>query len=54
MSAIRDELIALIKQGKSLDEIMQAGVTKRWEKKMGDPAQFINRSYTSLTTKYLP
>ncbi len=51
---IRKEMVALIKEGKSLDEIIQAGVTSPWDEKMGNPAQFINRSYTSLTTNYLP
>jgi glyoxylase-like metal-dependent hydrolase (beta-lactamase superfamily II) len=54
LKEIRAELVALIKSGSSLEEIHKACVTKAWDEKMGDSAQFINRSYTSLTSKYLP
>ncbi len=54
LKTVRGELVALIKAGKTLEEIVAAGVTATWDEKMGDPVQFIERSYTSLTKRYLP
>ena len=54
LSTVRGELVAMIKQGRSLAEIQAAGITATWDEKLGDPANFINRSYTSLTRRYLP
>ncbi len=53
LKTIRGEMVSLIKQGKSLGEIQRSGITATWDEKMGDPSQFINRSYTSLTSRYL-
>jgi glyoxylase-like metal-dependent hydrolase (beta-lactamase superfamily II) len=41
-------IAALIKQGKSLDEVLAAKPTAQYDAKFGDPAQFVNRSYTSI------
>lgn len=54
LKKIREQLVILIKSGSRLEEIQKVGVTKVWDEKMGDSVQFINRSYTSLTSKYLP
>jgi glyoxylase-like metal-dependent hydrolase (beta-lactamase superfamily II) len=53
LKTIRGELVAMIREGRSLAEIQAAGITATWDEKMGDPANFINRSYTSLTRRYL-
>jgi hypothetical protein len=37
-----------VKQGKSLDEVLAAKPTAQYDAKFGDPAQFVNRSYTSI------
>jgi glyoxylase-like metal-dependent hydrolase (beta-lactamase superfamily II) len=49
LKTVRGEMLALIRQGKSLEEIQAAGITATWDEKMGDPAGFLNRSYLSLT-----
>ena len=53
LELVRGELLALIGAGKSLAEIQDAGITTTWDEKLGDPAGFINRAYTSLTTQYI-
>ncbi len=53
LELVRGELIAMIRQGKSLEEIQAAGITETWDERWGDPTGFINRSYTSLTHRYL-
>lgn len=50
---VRKQLVAMIKDGKTLEEIQAAAITAKWDEKRGNPAGFINRSYTSLTTRYL-
>jgi hypothetical protein len=46
-------LLEHIRAGRSFDEIMAAGVTAEWDASRGDPTMFINRSYVSLTTRYI-
>ena len=46
-------MLTMIRAGKTLEEIMAAGITSGWDKQRGNPAMFINRSYVSLTTRYL-
>lgn len=53
LKTVRGELVELIAQGETLEEIQKAGITAQWDDKRGNPAGFINRSYTSLTTRYL-
>ena len=53
LELVRGELVAMIRQGKSLEEIQAAGITETWDERLGDSAGFINRSYTSLTHRYL-
>ena len=52
LEVVYGELKAMIAQGKSLEDILAAGITSTWDEKMGDPTRFINRSYVSLTTRY--
>jgi cyclase len=54
LKTVRGELVALIRQGKSLKEIQAAGITETWDEKMGDPTAFLNRSFVSLTHKSYP
>ena len=51
LKTVRGEILALIRQGKSLAEIQALGITATWDEKMGDPAAFLNRAYVSLTHK---
>lgn len=53
LEVVQGELKAMIAQGKTLEEIQAANVTSTWDEKLGDPALFINRSYVSLTTRYM-
>lgn len=52
LEVVYGELKAMVAEGKSLAEIQAAGITATWDDKYGDPANFINRSYVSLTTRY--
>lgn len=52
LEVVYGELKAMVAEGKSLAEIQAAGITATWDEKYGDPANFINRSYVSLTTRY--
>ena len=52
LEAVYEQMKAMIAEGKSLDEILAAGLTSTWDEKLGDPGMFINRSYVSLTTRY--
>ena len=54
LKTIRGEMVALIKQGRSLEEIRAAGITATWDEHMGDPAQLLDRAYASLTRRYIP
>lgn len=38
----------LIEQGKSMDEVLAAKPTAKYDAVFGDPGQFVNRSYTSI------
>lgn len=51
LTTVRDRMMALIKEGASLDDVYAAKVTGEWDKKNGDNQGFINRSYMSLTHK---
>ena len=52
LEVVYGELKAMIAEGKSLDEIQAAGITSTWDEQFGNPTNFINRSYVSLTTRY--
>ena len=48
---IRDRMLEMIDQGKTLEEVYAAKPTADFDKKMGDNTGFINRAYMSLTHK---
>ena len=51
LSVVRDRMIALIDEGKSLEDVYAAKPTADFDEKMGDNNGFINRAYMSLTHK---
>lgn len=51
LTDIKDRMLTLIDQGKSLEEVIAAKPTAKYDKKMGDSGMFINRAYMSLTHK---
>ncbi len=51
LTTIRDRMKALIDSGATLQQVAAARITAEWDQKKGDPASFLNRSYTSLTRK---
>ena len=53
LKTVRGKLVAMIREGKSFAEIEAAAITATWDEKLGDPSNFINRSSTSLTTRFL-
>lgn len=48
LSIIRDRMIVLIEQGKTLEEVVAAKPTADFDEKWGDPTGFVNRAYMSL------
>ena len=51
LTTIRDRMKALIASGATLQQVTAARLTSEWDQKKGDPANFLNRAYTSLTRK---
>lgn len=51
LTTIRDRMMPLIRSGASLQQVVAARPTGEWDDKKGDPANFINRAYTSLTRR---
>ena len=49
LTTIRDRMSALVRSGASLQQVVAARPTAEWDEKRGDPANFINRAYASLT-----
>lgn len=49
---VRGELTRMIQAGNSLEEIQAAGITQQWDETRGNPANFLERSYTSLTHRH--
>lgn len=49
LTTIRDRVTALIASGANLAQVVAARPTAEWDGKQGDPANFLNRSYASLT-----
>ena len=49
LSTIHDRIEAMISDGASLDQVVAAELTTEWDEQWGDPANFLNRSYTSMT-----
>ena len=49
---VHSELSRMIQSGSSLEEIQAAGITQQWDETRGNPASFLERSYTSLTHRH--
>jgi glyoxylase-like metal-dependent hydrolase (beta-lactamase superfamily II) len=49
LTTIRDRLNALIASGATLKQVAAAMPTSDWDERKGDPANFIDRAYSSLT-----
>jgi cyclase len=49
LTTIRDRMNALISTGATLEQVVAAQPTSDWDERKGDPANFLNRSYLSLT-----
>jgi glyoxylase-like metal-dependent hydrolase (beta-lactamase superfamily II) len=49
LATIRDRIAALIAQGASLENVIEAAPTAEFDASWGDPGMFINRAYTSMT-----
>jgi cyclase len=49
LGTIRDRMRALIDDGATLEQIAAAGITAEWDAERGDPANFLDRAYASMT-----
>lgn len=49
LSTIRDRIAALVESGATLEQVVAARPTAEWDEARGDPANFIDRAYTSMT-----
>ena len=53
LKVVYGELKVLIRAGKNLEEVQAAGITATWDEHLGDPTRFIDRSFLSLTRRYI-
>jgi glyoxylase-like metal-dependent hydrolase (beta-lactamase superfamily II) len=51
LTTIRDRMSGLIKSGATLEQVTAAKLTAEWDAKKGDPTNFLNRAYTSLSRR---
>jgi glyoxylase-like metal-dependent hydrolase (beta-lactamase superfamily II) len=51
LTMIRDRMTALIESGATLKQVVAAMPTSEWDEKKGDPANFLDRAYTSLSRR---
>jgi cyclase len=49
LTTIRDRMSALIASGATLEQVVAARPTSEWDERNRDPANFLDRSYLSLT-----
>jgi glyoxylase-like metal-dependent hydrolase (beta-lactamase superfamily II) len=49
LTVVRDRVAALIAQGATLEEVLEARTTAEWEADLGDPTRLIDRAYASLS-----
>jgi glyoxylase-like metal-dependent hydrolase (beta-lactamase superfamily II) len=49
LTTIRDRVQALVRSGATLQQVVAARPTSEWDEKQGDPANFLNRAYASLS-----
>ena len=51
LTTIRDRVQALVRSGATLQQVVAARPTSEWDEKQGDPANFLNRAYASLSAQ---
>jgi cyclase len=49
LETVRDRILKMVKEGKTLEEVVAAKPTADFDSIHGDPAGFVNRSFVSLT-----
>ena len=49
LDLMRWRIGAMVAEGKTLQEVIDAKPTADFDDKFGDPANFVNRAYTSLS-----
>ena len=49
LTTIRDRMSALIASGATLEQVAASRPTSEWDARKGDPANFLNRAYLSLS-----
>jgi len=49
LTTIRDRMSALIASGATLEQVVASRPTSEWDARKGDPANFLNRAYLSLS-----
>lgn len=49
LTMIRDRMSALIASGATLEQVEAARLTAEWDERKGDPENFLNRAYLSLS-----
>ena len=49
LRTVRDRIAALIAQGATLEEVVDAKTTAEWEEALGDPTRLVDRAYASLS-----
>ncbi|HSC13483.1 MAG TPA: MBL fold metallo-hydrolase, partial [Gammaproteobacteria bacterium] len=49
LTTIRDRMSALIESGATLEQVEAAQPTSEWDERKGDPENFLNRAYLSLS-----
>ena len=49
LTTVHERVTKLVKRGKSLEEVYEAGVTRGYDQVYGNPLGFINRAYASVS-----
>lgn len=49
LETVRDRISRLIKNGKSLDEVLEAHPAQEWEESFGDATMLVDRAYAGMT-----
>ena len=49
LSEMKQSISKMIKRGRSLEEVVAAKPTAKYDAQYGDPSNFVNRAYTSLS-----
>ncbi len=53
LQTMRDTIGAMVVDGKTLEEVVAAKPTAAYDEEFGDPANFVNRAYTSLKKTHI-